>query len=123
MCAFAVKAFSSSNFNLNFDLDFECDFNFTFDFKLYDQETGTLFEANVRATKPKVTKVVKPDYISMPGGVNLKVKWAFVGIEQQQFAEMIVMVVNDKGKGCLVRALLNIGCSKSIILKEFNKQK
>ena len=59
----------------------------------------------------------------MPGGLNLKMKRAFVGSEQQQFAEEIIMVVDANGKGCMVRDLLDTGCSKSIILKEFTKKK
>lgn len=71
----------------------------------------------------KVPKIANPDYVSTPGGVNLKVKQPFVGSEQQQFAEVIVTVVDYKGKSRMVRALLNTGCSMSIILKKFTKQK
>lgn len=71
----------------------------------------------------QVPKVAKPDYISKLGEVNFKVKQAFVGYEQQQFLEAIVMVVDNEGKGQMVRVLPDTGYSKSLILIQLSKWK
>ena len=41
----------------------------------------------------------------------------------RQFAEMIVMVKDENGKGTMCRALLDSGCSRTIILKQFTNTK
>ena len=58
----------------------------------------------------------------MPGGVNLKVNQPFNGNKQQKFAEVFVMVVENEGKGQIVRALLDTGCSKLLTLNTNQKQ-
>ena len=40
-------------------------------------------------------------------------------IQGRRFSDICVMVINSKGKGRMIRCLLDSGCSKSIILKKF----
>ena len=68
-------------------------------------------------------KLVRPDIIATEDGTNLKVKRAFVNNTERRFAEAVVMVVDSQGRGRMVRALFDSGCSKSIILKKFTESK
>lgn len=71
----------------------------------------------------KVLYVTKQFFIATPGGVTLKVKWATVVNTEQSFAELIIMFVDFKARSQMARALIDMACSKSIILKEFTNHK
>ena len=75
------------------------------------------------APRRKVRKLVRPDIIATEDGTNLKVKRAYINNTQRQFAEAVVMVVDSEGRGRMLRALFDSGCSKSIILKKFTESK
>ena len=62
--------------------------------------------------------------MSTPDGRVLKVREYLVkkGTVERRFAEVLVSVVDSDGKGKMVRALLDTGCSRSIILKQFTER-
>ena len=64
-------------------------------------------------------------FIGTPNGRLLKVKprKPTKEDEQRRFAEVIVMIVDDDGNHKPACALLDSGCSRSIILKEFTSRK
>ena len=75
--------------------------------------------------KKKIQKIAWSDYIATSGDTTFKVNKAYIGdkFEQQQYAECIMMSVDNKGETQILRCLFNTGCSKSIIMKKFTKLK
>lgn len=71
----------------------------------------------------KVWKIARPNYVATPDGVTLKVQRAYIGNQQRCHMECVIMVIDSKGKAQIVQALLNTGCTRSIILKKFTKSK
>ena len=44
-------------------------------------------------------------------------------LKQNKCTETVIMTKLENGKGKMVRALLDSGCSKTIVLKEFTQKK
>ena len=75
----------------------------------------------MRAT-PRIPSV---QFLSTPCGKLFQIKRELRGkrhVPERRFAEVLVSVVGKDGKGRMVRALLDSGCSKSLILKEFTRR-
>jgi hypothetical protein len=64
------------------------------------------------------------DYLSDANGKTLIVNKKKTSIaSRRRYSEVCVQVIDSNGKGRMLRALLNSGCSKSIILKRFTEKK
>jgi predicted aspartyl protease len=65
-----------------------------------------------------------PDYLSDANGKTLIVNKKKTSIaSRRRYSEVCVQVINSDGKGRMLRALLDSGCSKSIMLKQFTEKK
>ena len=65
-----------------------------------------------------------PDFLSNANGKTLIVnKKKTVVASTRRYSEVCVQVIDNNGKGRMLRALLDSGCSKSIILKQFTDKK
>ena len=66
-------------------------------------------------------------FVAAPNGSILPVKHIITRKEgsrkEKQHAEKVVELLDDEGKERSLQALLDTGCSKSIILKEFVSKK
>jgi hypothetical protein len=64
------------------------------------------------------------DFLSDANGKTLIVnKKKTIVASTRRYSEVCVQVVNSNGRGRMLRALLDSGCSKSIILKQFTVKK
>ena len=64
-------------------------------------------------------------FLPTPRGKLFKIKSELQGkqwIPERRFAEVLVTVIDKKGKGRMARALLDSSCSKSLIQFESQKQ-
>jgi hypothetical protein len=65
-----------------------------------------------------------PDFLSYANGKTLIVnKKKTIIASRRRYLEVCVQVVDSNGRGRMLRALLDSGCSKSIILKQSTKKK
>jgi hypothetical protein len=65
-----------------------------------------------------------PDFLSTANGTTLIVnKKKTIIASRRRYSEMCVQVIDSEGRGRMLRALLDSGCSKSIILKQFTEKK
>jgi hypothetical protein len=65
-----------------------------------------------------------PDFLSDANGKTCIVnKKKTIRASTRRYLEVCVQVVDSNGKGRMLRALLDSGCSKSIIFKEFTEKK
>ena len=64
-------------------------------------------------------------FVTTPSGKTIRVVRELVGTKtvERRFAEVLVSVIDDNGNGRMARALLDSGCSKSILLKKFTSKK
>jgi hypothetical protein len=64
------------------------------------------------------------DFLSDANGKKLIVnKKKTIIASMRRYSEMCVRGIDSNGKGRMLRALLDSGCSKSIILKQFTEKK
>jgi hypothetical protein len=65
-----------------------------------------------------------PDYLSDANGKTLIINKKKTSIaNRRRYSEVCVQVIDSNGKGRMLRALLDSGCLKSIIPKQFTENK